>query len=134
MRKLNILLADDIDSWLLFNQENLQKFLANFDVSYYMFQSATDAYNFALNFDEKIDIVLTDLQMESMEKHAGEWLIENLKTIKSARDAKFIILSSSYDISFVADRAGADGFLRKQNYHSNPLSLKYQLEEILGAL
>ena len=54
MRKLNILLADDIDSWLLFNQENLQKFLANFDVSYYMFQSATEAYNFALNFDEKL--------------------------------------------------------------------------------
>ena len=99
-----------------------------------MFKSASDAYNFALNFDEKIDIVITDLEMEPMDKLAGEWLIENLKMIKSTSCAKYLIISSSFEIGFIADRTGADGYLRKPSYQINPLALKYKLEELMGTL
>jgi len=134
MKKINILLADDIEGWLFFTKQNLQKFLHNFDVNYYLFETATQAYNFALQYSEKIDIVITDLEMEPMEKLAGEWLIENLKTIKSTQNAKYLIISSSFDISFIAQRTAADGYLRKVAYQSNPLLLQYKLQEFLGGL
>lgn len=134
MKVLNVLIADDISDWLLFHQQNLQSYLQGYDVNYYMFSSAHDAYNFAMNFENKIDLVITDLQMESMEKLAGEWLVENLKLLKSCSLSKYIIVSSCYDISFVADRVGANSYLRKPAYHNNPLSLKYTLEELFGKL
>ena len=131
---LNILLADDIEGWLLFHKRNLEAFFMNREVNYYLFKSATEAYNFALGFSDKIDLVITDLEMEAMDMPAGEWLINNLKNIKSTKDSRYIIISASPSISFVAKRADADAFLRKASYHSNPLELKYQLEEMLGVL
>ena len=131
---MNILLVDDIEGWLLFNKRNLETFFKEKEVSFYLCKSAAEAYDFALGFDDKIDIVITDLEMENMDIPAGEWLINNLRTIKSTQSARYIIISASPTISFVAKRADADGFLRKASYHSNPIELKYKLEELLGEL
>lgn len=123
----NILIADDVAGWLAFHRENLSELYK--DANIFAFQSAKEAYDFAFTFEGRIDIVITDLQMESMEKLAGEWLVENLKTIKSTRLAKFFLISSCWNIKYIADRVGADGFLRKPSYQANPSMLKYMLSE-----
>lgn len=134
MRKLNVLLADDIEGWLVFNRQNLKEILRNFDISFYSFKSAREAYEFAFSFNQKIDLVVTDLEMEPMEKTAGEWLIENLKMLKSTENAKYLIISSSYNIEHIAIRTESNGYIRKPSYNLNPTILKYKLEEILGEI
>lgn len=123
----NILIADDVAGWLAYNKKNLLELYK--DANIYKFGCAKDAYDFAFTFDGKIDIVITDLQMESMEKLAGEWLVENLKTVKSTQLAKFFLVSSCWDIKYVAQRVNANGYLRKPSYINNPSMLQYMLEE-----
>ena len=123
----NILIVDDVAGWLAFHKQNLTKLYDKANI--YAFPSAKEAYDFAFTFDGRIDIVITDLQMESMEKLAGEWLVENLKTVKSTELAKFFIISSCWDIKYVANRVDANGFLRKASYQANPSMLEYMLKE-----
>ena len=127
---MNILLADDVTGWLTFHKKNLLECLKHDGINIYDFNSAREAYDFAFGFNGRFDLVITDLQMEPMEKLAGEWLIENLKTIKSTAIAKYIIVSSCYNINFIAERTNADGYLRKGSYQANPTMLQYLLEEI----
>ncbi len=130
---MNILLADDIQGWLDFNQQNIRMLLGNDNVNFYAFNSAKEAYDFSFTFPEKIDLVVTDLEMEHMyDEPAGAWLIKNLKTIKATQTSRYIIISSSYNIDFIAQETKADGYLRKPSYHNNPETLKYLLEEVLG--
>ena len=124
----NILLADDVAGWLTFHKQNLKEIYSE-ELNIYAFGSAKEAYDFAFTFDGRFDIVITDLQMENMEKLAGEWLVENLKTVKSTALAKFFLVSSCRDIKSVAERVNANGYLRKPAYQLNPSMLKYMLEE-----
>ncbi|MCR4881142.1 MAG: response regulator [bacterium] len=123
----NILIADDVAGWLTYNRQNLLELYENAEI--YAFSSAREAYDFAFTFDGRIDIVITDLQMENMEKLAGEWLVENLKTIKSTQLAKYFLVSSCLDIKYVAERVGANGYLRKPSYMNNKSMLQYMLNE-----
>ncbi len=123
----NILIADDVQGWLAYNRKNLLEIYP--DAKIYAFESAKEAYDFAFTFDGMINIVITDLQMENMEKLAGEWLVENLKTIKSTALAKFFLISSCWDIKYIAERTGANGYLRKPSYINNPSMLEYMLKE-----
>ena len=123
----NIIVADDVAGWAVYNKKNLHELYK--DANVYTFSSAREAYDFAFSFDGKIDIVITDLQMENMEKLAGEWLVENLKTVKSTKTAKYFLISSCWDIKYVAERVGADGYLRKPSYINNPTMLQYMLNE-----
>ena len=130
---MNILLADDIEGWLKFNKSYLEKFLNNKDLKFYTFPSASDAYDFAFTFNEKIDLVVTDLEMEYMyDEPAGAWLIENLKNTKSTKNARYIIISGSYDIKFVAEEKGADGYIRKATFRNYPETLQTLLNELFG--
>ena len=123
----NILIVDDVTGWLTYNKQNLNELYDSPNI--YEYSSAKDAYDFAIVFSGKIDIVITDLQMESMEKLAGEWLVENLKTIKSTELSKFFLISSCCDIKLIAERVNANGYLRKTSYMNNPSMLKYMLSE-----
>jgi len=130
---MNILLADDIEGWLKFNQSYLEKFLNAENLNFYTFPSATEAYDFAFTFNEKIDLVVTDLEMEYMyDEPAGAWLIENLKNTKSTQNARYIIISGSYNINFIAEEKGADGYLRKASYRNYPETLQTLLNELFG--
>lgn len=131
---MNILLADDVEGWLKFHRQNLEKFLSHKTINIYEFSSAHDAYNFAFTFNDKIDLVITDLEMEHMyDEPAGAWLIENLKTIKATQNSRYIIISSSYNISFIAEEKDADGYIKKVPYRDNPEKLKDLLDEMFGA-
>lgn len=135
MKKINILLADDVDGWLNFHKKNLAEIFENYEFNLYSFPSAHSAYDFAFQFDEKIDIVITDMEMESVEEgYAGEWLIDKLKSLSATRFSKYFIISSAPMISLIKDRTGANGCLRKASYNSNPSLLKYMLEESLGEI
>lgn len=123
----NILIVDDVAGYLEYNKKNLLELYTQANI--FECKSAKEAYDFALGFDGKIDIVITDLQMENMEKLAGEWLVENLKTIKSTQLAKFFLVSSCWDIKYVAQRVDANGYLRKQSYMNNSSMLQYMLNE-----
>lgn len=128
---MNILIADDVEGWLVFHKKNLQAFIKNQELNIYSFLNAKTAYDFAFSFSEKIDLVITDMQMEPMyEQLAGEWLIENLKTIPSSMNAKYIIISSVYNIENIKEKTNANGCLKKGYYNQNPLMLKYLLTEI----
>ena len=135
MKKINILLADDVEGWLNFHKKNLTEIFSKFELELYEFPSAHSAYDFAFHFDEKIDIVITDMEMETVDDgYAGEWLIERLKMTASTKFSKYFIISSAPMISLIKDRTGADGYLRKASYNSNPSLLKYMLEESLGEI
>lgn len=128
---MNILLADDVEGWLIFHKKNLTEFIDDEQLNIFSFSSAKEAYDFAFTYGKQIDLVITDMQMEPMfERHAGEWLIENLKTLKSTKSSKFIIVSSAPDIERIKKRVLADGCLKKGYYNQNPLMLKYLLEEL----
>ena len=128
---MNILLADDVEGWLFFHKKNLLEIYEYKKLNIYTFLSAKTAYDFAFCFNENIDLVITDMQMEPMyNQYAGEWLIENLKTLPSTKSSKFIIISSAPNIERIKEKTSADGCLRKGYYNQNPLILKYLLKEI----
>lgn len=123
----NILIADDVAGWLTYNRQNLLNIYP--DANIYAFCSAKEAYDFAFTFEGVINIVITDLQMENMEKLAGEWLVENLKNLKATRYAKYFLISSCWDIKYIAQRVDANGYIRKPSYMNNQSMLQYMLEE-----
>lgn len=130
---MNILIADDMQGWLDFHLLNLKKIFKNKNVNFYSFLSAKEAYDFAFSFNDKIQLVITDLEMEQMfDKPAGAWLIDMLKNTSSTSAARFIIISGSSFIAKIAEETDADSFLRKATYHSNPDNLGYLLQEMFG--
>jgi len=130
---MNILIADDMQGWLDFHLQNLKIFLKNKNINFYSFLSAKEAYDFAFTFKDKINLVITDLEMEQMyDTPAGAWLINMLKNTNSTKDARYIIISGSSFIAKVAEDTDADAFLRKPTYHSNPDNLKFLLQEMFG--
>jgi len=132
---MNILLADDIQGWLDFNRKNLEYFLKDTDLNFYAFNSAKEAYDFSFTFSGKIDLVISDLEMEPMyDEPAGAWLIKNLKTIKATQNARYVIISSSAFINRIAEDVDADAFLRKPAYQANPQSLDYLLQSMFRSI
>ena len=133
-KKLNILIADDEKGWLNFHKENLNLFLKNYDVSIYEFQSAKEAYKFANETDVIFDLIISDLQMENIgDNYAGEWLVENLKLQKSCQYAKYIIISSAFEIDYIAEKLNVD-FINKRLYYNSPFMLKLKLQEMFNNL
>jgi CheY-like chemotaxis protein len=133
-KKLNILIADDEKGWLNFHKENLDLYLKNYSLLIYEFQSTKEAYEFANKADFHFDIIISDLQMENIgEKYAGEWLIENLKLQNSCQNAKFIIISSAFEIKYIAQKLNTD-YINKRLYYDSPFMLKLKLQELFENL
>ena len=131
-KKLNILIADDEKGWLNFHKENLNYYLKNYELSIYEFQSAQEAYQFANKTEFDFDIILSDLQMESIgERYAGEWLVENLKLQKSCLNAKIIIISSAFELEEIGNRLKVS-YINKRLYYNSPFMIKLKLEELFN--
>ena len=129
-KQLNILIADDEKGWLNFHKENLNLYLKNYSLSFYEFQSAKEAYQFANKTDLKFDIILSDLQMENIgEKYAGEWLVENLKLQKSCQNAKIIIISSAFELPIIGENLKVS-YINKRLYYTSPFMIKLKLQEL----
>ncbi len=133
-KNLNILIVDDEMGWLNFHKEILDLYLKNYEISIYKFQSAGESYKFANTTEISFDIVISDLQMENIgEKYAGEWLIENLKLQNSCKQAKYIIISSAFEIQNIAQRLNVS-CINKRLYYTSPFMLKLKLQELFDNL
>lgn len=105
-----ILIVDDIKGWRDFNS-NVAIELLGGDIEIQTAESASKAYDLVLeNNDAPFDIVLTDLQMEDdyAPKYAGEWLVEQINTLKSYSKTKIIMISASYNIRHIAETLGVE--------------------------
>lgn len=101
---MKILIVDDIKGWREFNSSIMHKIFDD-DVKIDTAESATEAYNKILeNNKTPYDIVITDLQMEEdyVPKYAGEWLVEQIKTLPSYYKTKIIMISATSNIRQIA--------------------------------
>lgn len=98
----NVLIVDDVKSWREFNSQVI-KDLYGEDVTITTAASASDAYDILLT-NKDFDIIITDLQMENnySPKHAGEWLVEQIKTFDKYKKTKIIMISASYNLRQIA--------------------------------
>ena len=98
----NVLIVDDVKSWREFNSQVI-KDLYGEDVTITTAASASDAYDILLT-NKDFDVIITDLQMEDnySPKHAGEWLVEQIKTFDKYKKTKIIMISASYNLRQIA--------------------------------
>ena len=98
----NVLIVDDVKSWREFNSQVI-KDLYGEDVTITTAASASDAYDILLT-NKDFDVIITDLQMENnySPKHAGEWLVEKIKTFDKYKKTKIIMISASYNLRQIA--------------------------------
>ncbi len=105
-----ILIVDDIKGWRDFNSNVAAEILGE-DIEILAAACAAKAYDLVLEYnDTPFDIILTDLQMEDdyAPKYAGEWLVEQIKTLKSYSKTKIIMISASYNIRHIAETLGVE--------------------------
>ena len=100
-----VLIVDDVKGWRDFHFAVLDEiFEGNFEAD--MAESAEEGYTKLLeNAKSPYDIIITDLQMEDSyaPKLAGEWLVEQIKSLPQYYKAKVIIVSASYNVHHIAD-------------------------------
>lgn len=100
-----VLIVDDVEGWRKFNAEAVNKILGD-EVEIDIADSATSAYSLIIeNTKAPYDIIVTDLQMENdySPKQAGEWLVEQIKSLPSYYKAIIIMISASSYARIVAD-------------------------------
>ena len=100
-----ILIADDQSGWRNFHTGAINEVFKN-QVSIETAESAEEAYSKILENDKTpYDVIVTDMQMEEnyAPKMAGEWLIEQIKTLNSYYKTKIIIISASPKIRQIAE-------------------------------
>lgn len=131
MKKITVVMADDTKEWLFFHKKILTHLLENYDVDYITFDSAKSCYEFLNTYDGRVDLFITDLEMEPMEMLAGQWLLLNTKNLPCLKYAMKLIISASPSIKRVSE-ATDTSYLSKINYHANPLLLKYKLERMFS--
>lgn len=102
---MRVLVVDDVKGWRDYNSQIVNE-LFNNQVKIKEADSATTAYNLVIeNVASPYDIIITDLQMELdyEPKFAGEWLVEQIKMLKSYSKTKIIIISASYNVRNIAE-------------------------------
>ena len=103
------LIVDDEESWRQFHAKAIQA--VKQDVYIDLADSAKSGYDKVLeNIKTPYDYVLTDMQMESdyLPKLAGEWFIEQIKTLNSYFNTKIVIISASPKIKLIAENYNVD--------------------------
>ncbi len=133
--KKRILIADDTNSWLYFHKDTISKLYGD------MFEivtanSASEALSVIKhNLDNPFCLIITDLQMELdyEPKLAGEWLIENIKTIKEYSYTNIVIISAMYNIESIAKKLNVE-CISKTLLLNNKLLLKFMFEKLMPFL
>ena len=107
---MKILVTDDMKGWRDFNSTVMYELFGE-NIIVDTAESAFEGYNKVLeNNNEPYDIILTDLQMEEdyAPKLAGEWLVEQIKTLSNYYKTKIVMISASYNIRHIADNLGVE--------------------------
>lgn len=130
-----VLIVDDTKSWLMFHKETINRLYGNlFEIT----TAASAAEGIEIikhNIRNPFDIVITDLQMESAyePKLAGEWLIEQIQSIKECSNTKIIIISAMYTIEYIAKNYNVE-CLSKNLLINNQLLIKFMFEKLMPFL
>ena len=106
----NILVVDDMSSWRDFNINAVYEILGK-NVNIEEASSADEAYTKIIENNSKpYDIVITDLQMENSyePKYAGEWLVEQIRSLPKYYRTKIIMISGAYNARKIAENLNID--------------------------
>ena len=104
-----ILIVDDMLSWQNFHKTVLEELFIEVEQTDYLIDiadSAREGLNKIYeNSSSPYDLIITDLQMEDdfSPQYAGEWLIEQIKTLQSYNTTRLIISSGTYNIKQIAE-------------------------------
>ncbi len=130
-KNYRILIVDDICDWLNHHAGLIKTFYGLDTLEIVCASSAQSALEKIMASEQPFDLLLTDLEMESIanENYAGAWLVKNMK-VHQDKVKNILIISGSYDIKEVADSLNVD-FIPKDLLMNNPLLLKYKLDELL---
>ena len=134
---IRILVADDSFSWLNFHKNNLEELFLELDINDYKIDTAIsgeEGYNNAVeNKDTPYDLIISDLQMEDnySPKYAGEWFIEQIKSLNSYYNTKIIICSGCGRIKQIAETLNTD-YIPKYLAVTNINNYKELVKENLG--
>ncbi len=130
-----ILIVDDTKSWQVFNKEVIFQLYGNlFEIT--TASSAKEALSIVnKNIESPFDVILTDLQMETSfePKLAGEWLVEQIRSIHEFNSSKIVVISAMYNIESIAKRLNVE-CISKNLLINNKLLLKFMFEKIMPFL
>lgn len=104
-----ILIVDDIKSWQYYHSCIIKNLFP--DAIIETADSAREGYDKLLKHNKKpFDIIITDMQMENdfEPKYAGEWFVEQIKTLKNYYKTKIVIISATYNIRQIAETYGVE--------------------------
>ena len=130
-----ILIVDDTKSWISFHISIIEQLYGKiFEIT--AASSAFEAFNIIKsNKSVPFTLIITDLQMELNYEPlmAGEWLIQNIKTLHEYSSSNIVIISSMYNIEYIAKKYNVD-CISKSMLVSNKLLMKYMLEKLMPFL
>ena len=104
-----VLVVDDSYSWREFHKNTLDEIFIEISEDDYQIdlaESARDGYTAVMqNNSSPYNLIISDLQMEDdfVQKYAGEWFIEQVKTFKSYTNTHIIISSGCFNIRQIAE-------------------------------
>ena len=102
-----VLIVDDVKGWRDYNSNIVKELFEEVEIE--TADSAQEAYDILLQ-EKPFDIIITDLQMEDTfePKFAGEWLVEQIKTLSSYKNSRIIISSGTFNIKNIAEGLNVD--------------------------
>lgn len=127
-----ILIAEDSPEWQRVHSALLSKY-DKFDLDFVIVPSAADAIELLeRNLENPYDMVITDLQMETdyHPQYAGEWLIQKIKSMSEYKNVPIVIVSATYNISFIAANLGVK-YLSKRSLVNSADTYFFMLDENL---
>ena len=105
-----ILVVDDVEGWRKFNSHVVKTIFGDESIIETA-ESAADAYNKVVEHNNSpYDVIIADLQMEDdyAPKYAGEWLVEQIKSLPNYYKTKIVMVSATYNIKTIADNLGVN--------------------------
>ena len=127
---MKALIVDDVKGWRTYHSSVIKNIFP--DIEIIEADSAENAYNLILEQNlSPFDLIITDMQMETKFEplYAGEWLIEQIKTLNNYIKTKIVIISGAYNINYVAEKYDCS-YIRKATAQNFPDSYNF-IKEIL---
>lgn len=102
---MKILIVDDMPAWREFHKNLLEEILEQENKIHLAVSAREGLEKLYENSKEPYNLIITDLQMEDefCPKYAGEWLVEQIKTLPSYKNSRVIISSGAYNINHIAE-------------------------------
>ena len=132
MQKKKILIVDDSRGWIDYHKSLLIQIYGT-ELEYHTADSARSAYNMVYNnINEPYVLIISDLQMELdfEPKYAGEWFVEQVKSLKQYLNTNIIIISATYNIKSIAERLEVN-CLPKVTAARDLMAYKLTMDELL---